>query len=128
MRPQLAKITDDLAHGRSVPPVTTREFLSWFHAQRRGYWIVRTIREELQEAQLQTVPDFESAWIDAPIELRRALGPSAQPEPVPPAPPASQAAEVNADAIKPITTLVGKDPTYRLSKLNAANQSVISVK
>ena len=71
VRPQLAKIASDLANDRDVQAVTTREFLSWFHAQRRGYWIVREIREELEKAGLQTVPDFEAAYIGTPIELRQ---------------------------------------------------------
>jgi predicted transcriptional regulator len=129
MRPQLAKIADDLKNGRPVPPVTTREFLSWFSALRRGYWVVRSIREELEKAGLQTVPDFESAWIDAPIELRRVVpgitGKAARraftEEHI-------QSTESDGADTAPITALVSKDPTYRISKLDAANQSVLSVK
>src|SRR5258708_5739766 len=98
MRPQLAKIADDLAHARPVPPVTTREFLSWFQAQRRGYWIVRSIREELEKAQLQTVPDFESAYIDALIELRQVVAPSREPVPRAVATPTADSDSIDAAA------------------------------
>jgi predicted transcriptional regulator len=129
MKPQLAKIAEDLGNGRPVQPVTTREFLSWFDARRRGYWIVRSIRRELEGAGLQTVPDFESAYIDAPIELRRVLPSKLQPE-------TSQSARAVAAHISSIETsdsatitgFVSKDPTYRISKLPAANQIVVSVK
>jgi hypothetical protein len=130
VRPQLAKIADDLAAGRVVPPVTTREFLSWFNAQRRGYWVVRSIRRELEQANLQTVPDFESNYIDATMELRRVVVPKR-----------TKASRVNSehtvetesadevvDTSSAIATLVSRDPTYRISKLAAANQDVVSVK
>jgi CBS domain-containing protein len=129
IRPQLARIADDMAAGRIVPPVTTREFLSWFHAQRRGYWVVRSIREELEQAGLQTVPDFESAYIDAPIELRRVV---ASKHEEPSSIVAEQREEPASSESAPgppaqITALVSKDPTYRISKLAAANQAVIAV-
>ena len=129
IRPQLARIAGDMAAGRIVPPVTTREFLSWFHAQRRGYWVVRSIRQELEQAGLQTVPDFESAYIDAPIEIRRVVAskhqePSSTVEEQRDEPESSESA---ASPPAPITVLVSKDPTYRISKLAAANQAVIAV-
>src|SRR5687768_16282293 len=67
MTRELAVIVEDLKAGRLAEPVTVRTFLSWFGAQRRGWQIVHYIREQLAEAGLKTVPDFESRWIDAPI-------------------------------------------------------------
>jgi predicted transcriptional regulator len=131
MKPQLARIAEDFESDRPVEPVTTREFLSWFDAQRRGYWVVRSIRKELEEAGIQTVPDFEAAYINAFIELRRVL-PSTRPLQG-----ESEATitEIEKDSVTPIvdvptpiTALVSKDPTYRISKLDAANKAVVSVK
>jgi len=130
VRPQLAKIASDLQNGRDVQAVTTREFLSWFQAQRRGYWIVREIREELEKAGLQTVPDFEAAYIDAPLELRQVVAASrgkksAQNQDVLiNSPNATDAGADSSDLPKIVTT----DPTYRISKLDPANQPVVSVR
>jgi CBS domain-containing protein len=46
---------------------TVRTLLSWFEAERRGYWKVHEIRKALRKVKLKTEPDFEDAWIDAPI-------------------------------------------------------------
>jgi CBS domain-containing protein len=46
---------------------TVRTLLSWFEAERRGYWKVHEIRKALRKVKLKTDPDFEDAWIDAPI-------------------------------------------------------------
>jgi hypothetical protein len=46
---------------------TVRTLLSWFEAERRGYWKVQEIRKALRKLKLKTEPDFEDAWIDAPI-------------------------------------------------------------
>jgi hypothetical protein len=35
--------------------------LSWFGAERRGYWKVKDIRKALNKLKLRTVPDFEQA-------------------------------------------------------------------
>lgn len=131
IRPQLAKVAEDLVSGRAVPPITTREFLSWFHAQRRGYWVVRDIRKELEQAALQTVPDFESTYIDATIELRQVVAASKRPKRAHRGnsePPENAEASAIASATSPTSALISKDPTYRISKLSAANQDVISVK
>jgi len=66
---ELARISEELREGRPAPPVTVRTFLSWFSAQRRGNWIVANIKKQLKEARVITFPDFESAWIDAPIDF-----------------------------------------------------------
>jgi hypothetical protein len=54
---ELAAVADNLKAGRAVEQVTVRTFLSWFGAQRRGWSIVRQIREQLAEADFVTVPD-----------------------------------------------------------------------
>lgn len=59
---------------------TVRSFLSWFGAERRGYWKVREIRRALNKVKLKTEPDFEEAWIDAPITF--VLKPKAEKAPL----------------------------------------------
>jgi CBS domain-containing protein len=125
----LAEIAGQLREGRPTPSITVREFLNWFGVYRRGYWIVRDIREALKYAGLETNPDFESIYIDSPIEFTFAgqslSGPelpqeSERPKPEPPV----AATENVAVATSPAYA----DPTSRISKLAAANRSVISVK
>lgn len=66
---------DEVAHALSVGSgprrVTVRELLGWFGAQRRGQVVVQRVREALVGAGLRTDPDFESAYIDAEIQLER---------------------------------------------------------
>jgi CBS domain-containing protein len=121
----LNSIADDLNGGRVPKSVTTRQFLEWFGAQRRGYNIVHHIRNQLEEAGLVTEPDFESAWIDGQIEfkLRDRAAPSEKlPEPVD-----SATSEIAAAAPEPVISWVNRDPSYRISKLAAANEGVVSV-
>ena len=117
----LNEIAAALKAGKEPKATTTRDFLGWFGAQRRGYNIVAYIHSELDKAGLYTVPDFVSAWIDGPISFRlkagqpeisgESLAGPAGPEPVP----------------EPIINWVSRDPTYRISKLAAANGGVTSV-
>jgi CBS domain-containing protein len=131
MNSYLAKIADEVENGKIPAPVTTREFLSWFGAQRRGFWIVQSIRQDLMKAQLQTVPDFESNYIDSPLHLVRATGDDSslklsineiaeKPD--------IDSIESNIDVQIANSDWVRRDPTYRISKLGPANQQVISVK
>jgi CBS domain-containing protein len=126
----LAKISDGVKSGEIQPPVTTREFLSWFGAQRRGYAIVRQIRRELERYNLFTTPDFESNYIDAPLHVipvvrieELALKPNETIEVTTP-----EATESRADISGANSDWVQRDPTYRLSKLAPANQAIISVR
>jgi hypothetical protein len=77
---RLSIIASDLREGKPSPTVTVREFLSWFGALRRGYWIVRSIRQGLAATGLQTSPHFESAYIDSPISLVLAGDVQAEPQ------------------------------------------------
>ncbi|KAB8193909.1 CBS domain-containing protein [Lysobacter maris] len=122
---RLSDIAEELASGGEIPPITVREFLSWFSALRRGSWIVGRIREMLAAAGLRTQPDFESLYIDATFSFvledgdadSRALrvGDASAVE-------TSVADEVVIRDAPPYA-----DPTYRLSKLAAANRRPHSV-
>src|SRR5437763_4382172 len=130
MNPYLAKISEEVESGKSPPPVTTREFLSWFEAQRRGYWIVRHIRRELEESRLQTIPDFESNYIDAHLQLIRMENEedqtlTQQDQVVETAD--VETVETRVDLQTTTPDWVRRDPTYRISKLAPANQYVVSV-
>ncbi len=125
---KLKEIKDRLDRNEKVDSVSVRTLLNWFQgSQRRGWWVVKSIRNELEKNQLETFPDFNSAYIDSLIEFRKIV-PISKKE-------ASKKAEELADkqpeniANKSIDeTLNIDDPTYRISRLAAANKDLISVK
>lgn len=127
---ELDAVSDALKDGRTVEPVTVRVFLSWFDAQRRGIHVVRDIREQMERAEIETYPDFEPAWIETPISfrLRQTIdaGGSAEKSAhdghdAQTTLPAASVADVDSPA------WVNRDPTYRISKLEAANAGVIRI-
>lgn len=119
---RLHRIAEELREGRPGPQVTVREFLDWFYAQRRGSWIVLYIRQQLAEAGLKTEPDFQSAYIDSFIGIALATQPQEEGEAREPL-----AEPLDGTAVANAPTLYA-DPTFRLSKLAAANKTLVSVK
>ena len=116
---RLDAIAADLRQGTEPPSTTVRDFLSWFGAQRRGYWIVASIRDHLRERGLETKPDFELAFIDSsiqfvPAEQEKAGGTTLHVD----------AAGTESDLILPASYA---DPRYRISRLAAANRQPVSV-
>lgn len=67
---RLSKIARDLRSGISLGPVSVSEFLSWFGARRRGSGVVASIRKYLDDNDLVTEPDFESAYIYSAVTLK----------------------------------------------------------
>lgn len=124
MADELFSVAEDLKNGRSPKSVTVREFLNWFGAQRRGYNIVHFIRTQLEEAGLETVPDFESAWLDGPIDFKSNSAPSLS-ENVE----LEQVMEpgIPVALMEPAISWISRDPSYRISKLAAANEGVFWV-
>ena len=125
---RLALIAEQLQQGETPAPVTVRTFLSWFDAQRRGFWITKMVRKHLQVAGLVTDPDFEGAYLDSEIGFHLRGEPSGQEGGTPrltievtaDLEPTSESGEITATA-----SLIGggvQDPTHRIGKLAAANQ------
>lgn len=104
---KLAAIADLLKKGVAPPKETVRAFLLWFGAERRGYRVVRQIRNALRRHGLTTSPDFEWAYIDVQVEFKKA-------------PPGAQVPQGVADDSAP-------DPTYRINSLTSANRVPVSV-
>jgi CBS domain-containing protein len=122
---RLLEIEGKLRGGESVNSVSVRSFLAWFGAQRRSYWNVFSIRRALERAKLITSPDFESAYIDSEIKFElldsaEVVSGNREPAEVGPISPP----EVT---IQPLPA-VAADPTYRISKLAAANNKPLSVR
>jgi CBS domain-containing protein len=140
-----------LKEGHGAYSITVRDFLSLFGATRRGSVLVEEIRRILDSLDLQTEPDFESAWIDEPIWLRLkggtpdaldAIAPagdrdadqeSLEPEEIvlegAPSAVKQDAAPISAAPEVPRSDAASEsfDPTFRIGSLQAANKALVSV-
>ena len=125
---RLAAIARTLRNGESSPVVTVRAFLgSFFGTQRRGHWIVSYIRGLLEQNSLRTEPDFESAYLDA--EMRFELVDKSQESITHTAPTdIAERVTISDHSEVRVTGTAFADPTYRVSKLAAANQIPLSVR
>ncbi|MFZ0963430.1 MAG: CBS domain-containing protein [Terriglobia bacterium] len=105
---KLQAISAQLKKGVAPQRETVRSFLLWFHAERRGFRVVRRIRFKLKKYGIATSPDFEYTYIDGYVGFI----------PAPPEddPSAAQAGTATAD------------PTYRLARLDSANKPPVPVK
>lgn len=125
---RLAEIASALQAGEASPPLTVRSFLRWFFgSQRRGSWIVWYIRNALDEAGLTTEPDFESTYLDAEIRLVLAP-PKSHPAATVVTGMISEALTVSDRVEVRVVSSAFADPTYRVSKLAAANRQPVSVR
>jgi len=99
---------------REPVELTVRELLSFWDAKRRGYWIVETIKADLEKYGLASEPSFEQAWIDDPIKLVHARS----------------GKEPETGLVEPRQT-IGMDATpaagLRVRHLQCANREVASV-
>jgi CBS domain-containing protein len=128
---ELEKVADLVKRGEPSPQISVRQLLSWFGAQRRGSYVVQTIRTELKRLGIDTVPDFNDIWIDSDVrfalapkksEMESATSTDEQSN--------SQSTTSGADQSAPAPLFVGgiaTDPTYKIGKLEAANKKVVSV-
>ncbi|MEH2587403.1 CBS domain-containing protein [Bradyrhizobium sp. AZCC 1721] len=121
---RLLEIEEKLRRGESPNPVSVRSFLAWFGAQRRSYWNVWSIRKALEKAKLLTSPDFESAYVDSEIRFELLDDQEAVSE----VDELMKAERSSAsEVVTSILPAVAADPTYRISKLAAANNKPLSV-
>lgn len=127
----IEEISRKLDAGEEVAPVTVRTLLSWFGAKRRGWYIVREIKLALAKHELFTNPFFDAAYIDSEI---RFFKPTENLVPVVVIP-TSAAPSIANSTTSTISASYGEeedaystDPTYRISRLEAANKELVSVK
>ena len=129
---QVKRISEDLENNVAVAPVTVREFLLWYGAERRGHNVVDTIRADLREHGILTVPDFEGSWLDGLIEFRKSTEETSgdKDEPLDSGVYAAEA-RINNLEIEMVDESdlywIEQDPSHQISKLAAANQGVKSV-
>jgi hypothetical protein len=137
---RLREIAEQLRTGVKPEPKTVRQLLSVFNAERRGSYKVGKIRRALDGLGLVTDPDFENIWIDAAIEFRLRSEPHKESERAPNSTIAvPDVGEVREQLARPepmteipvetptVTSSRITDPTYRIGKLPAANQPIVSV-
>jgi CBS domain-containing protein len=123
---RLKTISAVIEQGGPAPSETVRSLLSWFGAQRRGYLVVAVIQAALDRAGLTTEPDFESAFIDSHIQFRPKPKPGG--DQLDPPLSTSTSAHAEAGADHSASSAGYSDPSFRLSKLAAANNIPVSVK
>jgi CBS domain-containing protein len=104
---KLVSIAESLKKGVIPPKESVRSFLLWFGAERRGYRVVRRVRNALRRHGIETTPDFEWAFIDSQITFVRAR-------------PDARATQERVDDRAP-------DPTYLINSLPSANREPVSV-
>lgn len=129
---KLQEIAQQVHNNNIEVQETVRNLLTWFAAKRRGLYVVNTIQNALAKVKLTTEPDFTSVYIDAKVRI------------VP-------VEQLNADTLEPQslkdnTTLkidlpnataevtkdefvsgAIKDPTFRIGKLESANNVPMTV-
>jgi CBS domain-containing protein len=105
---KLSEISAQLKKGVAPSRETVRTFLLWFGAERRGYNVIRRVRNALKRHGLTTTPDFEYIWLDGTIGFI--------------ATPA-----VNTPTAAPSGAAL-PDPIFRIGRLDAANKAPVSVK
>jgi CBS domain-containing protein len=119
---QLKEIARQVEEGQTRE-ATVRELLSWFGGARRSYWNVYIIKSALKSAKLRTEPDFESAYIDSKVKFVHAAEESAELVNTQRHTTDAFLAAVEHPDIATISlSTVYADPTYRISKLEAANR------
>ncbi|MDO7875614.1 CBS domain-containing protein [Hymenobacter sp. ASUV-10] len=143
---KLSEIALLVAEGKT-PSVSVRELLGWVLAQRRGWYVVSLIRGALSEVGLVTVPDFESVYIDANVSFVKegsasandtieddTSGQSGHGDGDAGNENGEGSGNYSAQATAFITPdyivsdgLANNDPTYRISKLEAAGIPPVSV-
>ncbi len=126
--PELKVVAYDLMAGRTAKPVTIRNFLSWFGAQRRTTLNVEYINGELSKCDLQTVPSYLNIWVDTPITFELVSQKGKRDDEVfensIESPSGEDGMEPDQSQEKPTPN----DPSFRIGKLKAATRTPISVR
>jgi CBS domain-containing protein len=115
---ELRKIAEQVRDG-SVERHTVRELLGWYRYERRGRFIVWTIKRDLEHLKITTVPDVEYPYLDGQLSFV-ALADSVPP-PVEPVPSQEEENQAVLIASRP------EDPTHRIGRLPSANTRPLGV-
>jgi predicted transcriptional regulator len=125
---KLAEIKQLLDQGQKPASVPVRTFLSWFNAQRRGWWIVKEINEMLDYYGIATYPYFDAVYIDSPIEfIKKPTDGQGETTSTTTTTTTTKPPE-NISLVDGEDVLNYNDATYRIAKLEAANKTLVFVK
>ena len=133
---RLDEILRELKDGMASSPISVREFISWFGAERRGYMVAYKIRKVLESLGVTTQPDFDSVPLDAKITIYAPLGNDEAihetNECVDEAIGYSNAASATTEAaFLPEDELISgavSEPAFRVSRLEASDVKLVTVK
>jgi len=127
----LKDVYTKLSSGQYVEPLTVRQFIRLFNAERRGYMVAWRIRRALEHAKLVTVPDFDGVHIDARIRFVLLEEPEVTAKSGLPAQVDQQSLpaqpETQVDVISPLIVGASADPAFRVGRLESANIKPLSV-
>lgn len=123
-------IAQNLRQDLAAEPVTVRELIGLFNAQRRGANVSWDVRKALGDAGLKTVPPFEGVHIDGRVEF--AIAEAEQGGAGHAQEPAAAAAEDVEQALEPAVVNVfvggaGAEPAYRVSRLLDPKRQLIFI-
>ncbi|KTC08803.1 hypothetical protein AO387_17810 [Pseudomonas syringae ICMP 11168] len=130
---RLGEILDTLGPGMASNPISVREFISWFGAERRGYMVAYKIRRALENLGVTTQPDFDSVPLDAKITIYAPLESEETHH---------EATEIVDDAAHASPTTLEtisltsdefisgavSEPSFRVSRLEASDVKLVTVK
>lgn len=133
---RLEKILEGLEPGMESIPISVRELISWFGAERRGYMVAYKIRKVLDALGVITKPDFDSVPLDSKVTLYAPLQEEIQ------TPITDQSDNIAAnlesspieqaeDTTLPQNEFISgaiSEPAFRVSRLEAADVKLITVK
>ena len=123
----LETIVNDLKQKKTATPVTIRTFLSWFEMQRRTSANVEYINKQLSMAGIRTVPDYLDIWVDTPIAFEligNSQSKSLEQDKEKKLDPESK----NIDGGIILEAKSADDPSFRIGKIESANNIPVSVK
>ena len=100
-----------------TPRRRLRDLLAWFGAKKRGAYIVERIGDALQEAGIETEPDFRTAWFHGDVIFKKAAA----------TPVADQDNDPDDDDVATEEVAWADGPEYVVGMLDSANCDVIVV-
>jgi CBS domain-containing protein len=124
---KLDEVLTVLQQGRTATPVTIRNFLSWFGAQRRTAANVDYINTRLDKVGIRTVPDYLSIDVDTPITFELVAD-----HPLEDFDDQQSCEQSETDFFQDMKAesdeKSASDPSFRIGKIASANNPPLSVK